>query len=181
MPPLGTEYEQIVLKTTSYTLTVADDVAKFTAAAPATATLPLARTCSLYSKQNVKIIASASTSASDVTIAVGTGDTLVGEGTLSAGETAYITGDGVKTWNSVGASGVTGNSGTSGSSGISGGSGFSGATGFSGFSGRSGFTGISGFSGPSGFSGFSGPSGYTGFTGISGYTGYSGFSGFTGF
>jgi len=179
--PLGTEYEQIVLKTDSYTLTVADDIVKFTIASGKTATLPFSRTCSPYSKQNVKMLFNAATSVGDLTIAVGSGDTLNGESTLSAGETAFITGDGVKTWNSIGASGAAGVSGTSGSSGISGASGFSGATGWSGVSGYSGFTGVSGFLGTSGFSGFTGISGFSGFTGISGYSGFSGFSGTSGF
>ena len=120
MPPLGTDYERIVYKTSSYTLTVADDVARFTIAAPSTATLPLSRNCSIVSGQNQKVIANAGGSASDLTIAVGSGDTLVGEATLSAGETAYISGNGVTIWNSIGASGVTGVSGYSGFSGASG-------------------------------------------------------------
>src|SRR5258705_10584011 len=179
-PPVDSAYARVVIKTTSYTLTVADDIAKFPAAAPVTATLPLAKTCSLYSQQNIKIIASAPTSAADVTIAVQSGDTLVGESTLSAGETAYITGNGVNRWDSVGASGAGGTSGFTGASGYSGFTGASGASGWSGKSGFSGFTGISGFRGTSGFSGFTGVSGYSGYTGKSGYSGYSGYFGFSG-
>jgi hypothetical protein len=183
MPPIGTQYERTAVKTTSYTITVADDVIKFTAAAPLTATLPQAQTCSLASGQNVKVIASASGSVSDVTIAAASGDTLVGENTLSAGETAYLTSDGVLTWNSIGASGVTGNSGFSGFSGASGYSGFSGYSGYSGASGFSGYSGISAYSGKSGYSGFSAAaSGYSGFSAAgSGYSGFSGKSGYSGF
>ena len=183
MPPIGTQYERTAVKTSAYTITVADDVIKFTAAAPLTATLPQARACSIVSGQNVKVIASASGSASDVTIAAASGDTLVGETLVHAGGTAYLVGDGVLTWNSIGASGVTGNSGFSGFSGASGYSGFSGASGYSGFSGYSGYSGISAYSGKSGYSGFSAAaSGYSGFSAAaSGYSGFSGRSGYSGF
>ncbi len=170
MAPVNSAYAQQVFKTASYTLTVSDDIARFTIAAPATATLPLSRNCSLLSKQNIKIIANAGGSASDLTIAAGSGDTLVGENTLSAGETAFLTGDGVLVWNSVGASGVTGNSGFSGACGFSG---YSGKSGFSGTSGFSGYSGISGWSGITGFSGYSGPSGFSGYSAYSGKSGYS--------
>ena len=169
-PPINSAYAKQQFKTDSYTITVSDDIVRFTLAAPGTATLPFSRNCSIVSGQNQKIIANATGSlAKDLTIAVGSGDTLVGETTLSAGETAFITGDGVLIWNSIGASGVTGNSG------------FSGYSAFSGYSGKSGFSGISGFSGFSGISGASGKSGFSGYTGISGFSGYSGTSGRSGY
>lgn len=180
MPPLGTSYQQIVVKTDNYTLVPADDVAKFTIATNKTATLPQARTCTVANRQFRKVIASVAASAGDLTIAVASGDTLIGESTLSGGETAFLTSDGVLTWNSVGASGAAGTSGVSGSSGISGFSGASGYSGYTGISGYSGFCGISGYTGRSGYTGVSGISGYSGFSGISGYTGFSGYSGYTG-
>lgn len=181
MPPLGTQYTKFVAKTGAYTIQAGDDVITFTIAAPATATLPLAKTCSIYSQQNVKQINNVSGSASDLTIAVQSGDTLVGEATLSPGETALIVGNGVALWNSTGSSGATGVSGFSGFSGASGTSGWSGFTGASGTSGWSGFSGRSGYTGISGYSGYSGESGYSGFSGISGYSGFSGYSGYSGF
>ena len=168
-PPINSSYAQQQFKTDSYTITVSDDIIRFTLAAPGTATLPFSRNCSIVSGQNQKIIANGDSGGNDLTIAVGAGDTLIGETTLSAGETAFITGDGVLVWNSIGASGVTGNSG------------YSGYSAYSGYSGKSGFSGISGFSGFSGISGASGKSGFSGYTGISGFSGYSGTTGYSGY
>ena len=168
-PPINSSYAQQQFKTDSYTITVSDDIIRFTLAAPGTATLPFSRNCSIVSGQNQKIIANGDSGGNDLTIAVGSGDTLIGETTLSAGETAFITGDGVLIWNSIGASGVTGNSG------------YSGYSAYSGYSGKSGFSGISGFSGFSGISGASGKSGFSGYTGISGFSGYSGTTGYSGY
>ena len=168
-PPINSSYAQQQFKTDSYTITVSDDIVRFTLAAPATATLPFSRNCSIVSGQNQKIIANGDSGGNDLTIAAGAGDTLIGETTLSAGETAFITGDGVLVWNSIGASGVTGNSG------------YSGYSAYSGYSGKSGFSGISGFSGFSGISGASGKSGFSGYTGISGFSGYSGTTGYSGY
>jgi hypothetical protein len=177
--PFGTQYEQQVAKTLDYTLTVADDVAVFTIAVGKTATLPLAANCSLA--QQFKQIINVSGSSNDLTIAVQTGNTLVGENTLSPGETTTVRSDGVAIWYSTGSSGVTGVSGYSGFSGASGYSGFSGYSGYSGKSGFSGYSGVSGWSGWSGYSGVSGYSGKSGYSGYSGYTGVSGYSGYSGF
>jgi len=187
-PPLSTAYQKIVRKTSSYTLDPSDDVARFVIAAAAIATLPLAKNCTVYSKQNKKIIINDSTSSDTLTIAVQSGNTLVGAtaaaiaATLAVGETAFVDGDGVAIWNiSGGYSGVAGTSGFSGFSGASGYSGRSGYSGYSGASGYSGYTGISGYTGKSGYSGFSAAaSGYSGFSGVSGYSGFSGYSGYTG-
>lgn len=180
MPPLGTQYTKFVAKTNSYTIQAADDVITFTIATAKTATLPLSKTCTIVSGQNAKQINNAGGSSDDLTIAVQSGDTLVGESTLSPGESALIVGNGVALWNSTGSSGAAGVSGFSGFSGASGRSGWSGFTGTSGFSAYSGFTGRSGYTGVSGYSGYSGESGYSGFSGISGYSGFSGYSGYTG-
>jgi len=177
---INTAYTQYVAKTSNYTLTVADDVATFTITAARTATLPLAAACSIVSGQNRKLIVNAGASDHDLTIAVQSGNALVGESTLSPGETAFINGDGVSVWNSTGSSGVGGVSGTSGASGFSGFTGRSGASGYTGLSGYSAYTGVSGYSGKSGYSGFSGISGYSGFSGKSGYSGFSGISGHSG-
>ena len=187
-PPLGTEYQKIVRKTASYTLDASDDVARFVIAGAATATLPLAKTCTVYSKQNKKILINDSTSSDLLTIAVQSGNTLVGVTaatlgvTLAVGETAYVDSDGVAIWNiSGGYSGVAGTSGFSGFSGASGYSGFSAYSGYSGKSGYSGYCGLSGYTGKSGYSGFSAISGYSGFSAAaSGYSGFSGYSGYTG-
>lgn len=188
MPPLNTQYQKQVNKTASYTLDVSDDVAKFTTSgAGVIATLPLSAACTIPSNQNRKVVANASTSTDPVTIAVQSGNTLVGATaatagvSIAAGETAYAVGDGIKTWFITGGSGTSGVSGFSGFSGYSGYSGFSGYSGYSGASGISGFSGRSGYSGYSGVSGYSGKSGYSGFSGYSGYTGISGYSGFSGF
>ena len=180
MPPLGSQYTKFVAKSDSYTILSGDDVITFTLAAPGTATLPLSKTCTIYSQQNIKQINNVSGSSDDLTIAVQSGDVLVGETTLSPGETALLVGNGVALWNSTGSSGVAGTSGFSGFSGASGTSGWSGFTGASGVSGWSGFSGRSGYTGISGYSGYTGVSGYSGFTGASGYSGFSGYSGYTG-
>jgi len=187
MPPLYTQYQKIVRKTAAYTLDPSDDVARFVITVGVTATLPLAKACTVYSKQNKKIIINDSTSSNTLTIAVQSGNTLLGAtataaaATLAAGETAYVDGDGVAVWNiSGGYSGVSGNSGFSGFSGASGYSGTSGYSGYSGKSGYSGYTGVSGYSGASGYSGVSGKSGYSGFSAAaSGYSGFSGYSGYS--
>jgi hypothetical protein len=186
-PPLATQYQKIVRKTGSYTLDPSDDVARFVIAAPATATLPLAKSCSVYAQRNKKIVINDSTSSSVLTLAVQSGNTFAGAtaaaaaATLAAGETAFVDGDGVAIWNiSGGYSGVTGTSGFSGFSGRSGFSGASGYSGYSGTSGTSGYSGKSAYSGVSGISGYSGVSGYSGFSGVSGYSGFSGYSGYTG-
>lgn len=186
-PPLGTQYQTVVKKTASYTIAPPDDVIEFTTSVPGVvATLPLSKTCTIISGQNQKIIANKSTSSDEITIAVQSGNTLVGVTgasatlTLAIGDTAFVYGDQSTVWNmsgGVGTSGVSGFSGASGWSGFSGASGYSGYTGISGYSG---YTGISGYTGKSGYSGFSGVSGYSGFTGISGYSGFSGYSGYTG-
>ncbi len=187
MAPLYTQYQKIVRKTASYTLDASDDVARFVITAGATATLPLARTCSLYSRQNKKIIINDGTSSNTLTIAVQSGNSLVGAtataaaATLAAGETVFIDGDGVAIWNiSGGYSGVGGTSGFTGASGYSGFSGASAYSGYSGKSGYSGYTGVSGYMGVSGYSGVSGKSGYSGFSAAaSGYSGFSGYSGYS--
>lgn len=182
-PPLDSQYAKFVAEDDSYTIKAGDDIIVFTITGAETATLPLAKECSIVSGQNEKIIVNHADSTDPLTIAVQSGNTLVGATapsatTLEAGETAFVYGNGVTIWNVSGGAGV---SGVSGFSGFSGASGYSGASGFSGFSGKSGFSGYSGVSGFSGYSGISGASGYSGFSGISGYSGYSGASGFSGY
>ena len=185
MPPLYTQYQKIVRKTAAYTLDPSDDVARFVITVGVTATLPLAKNC--LRPQNRKIILNDSTSSNTLTIAVQSGNTLVGAtataaaATLAAGETAFVDGDTVSIWNiSGGYSGVSGNSGFSGFSGASGYSGASGFSGYSGKSGYSGYTGVSGYSGVSGWTGVSGKSGFSGFSAAaSGYSGFSGYSGYS--
>lgn len=172
----------MVHKTASYTLAVSDDQADFTIAAPATATLPFSRNCSIVSEQNEKVIINNSGSSAVLTLAAGAGDSLIGATdtgatTLAAGQTAFLQGDGVLTWYVTGGSGVTGISGASGASGTSG---YTGVSGGSGQSGKSGFSGTTGVSGISGFLGVAGFSGVSGFTGASGAAGTSGFSGASG-
>lgn len=179
-PPLDSQYTRFVAKTDSYTILSGDDVITFTLAAPGTATLPLSKTCTIVSGQNAKQVNNASDSSDDLTIAVQSGDSLVGESTLAPGEVATIRGNGVNVWYATGSSGAAGVSGFSGYSGRSGTSGWSGFTGVSGVSGWSGFSGRSGYTGVSGFSGYSGVSGYSGFSGVSGYSGFSGYSGYSG-
>lgn len=184
-PPLGTQYQKMVAKTASYTITVSDDVITFTTSgAGVVATLPLAKTCTIVSGQNVKLITSAAGSTDPFTIAVQSGDTLIGNTvigvgvTLAAGETAIAYGNEATVWS---ISGGDATQGVSGYSGFSGWSGFSGTSGYSGFSGKSGYSGYSGVSGWSGWSGYSGKSGYSGYSGYSGISGYSGFSGYSGY
>ena len=186
MPPLNTQYSVFKAKATSYTIDKGDDYIVFTTiAGGVVATLPLAKDCSRYSGQNAKEIINAPTSSDPITIAVQSGDTLVGATapaatTLAVGQTAFVAGNQATTWmitGGSGASGVSGFSGASGTSGFSGTSGTSGASGTSGFSGVFGFSGVSGFAGKSGFSGVSGFSGASGTSGASGASGFSGFSG----
>lgn len=187
-PPLGSEYQKMQAKTASYTLLVSDDVVKFTSSgAGVIATLPKAASCPEHQGQSRKIIASASGSTDPITIAVQSGDTLVGAtkvagaaATIEAGQTAVAQSNGSTVWTITGGDGTQG---VSGYSGFSGWSGFSGKSGYSGFSGYSGYSGISGYSGWSGYSGksgYSGVSGYSGYSGVSGYSGFSGYSGYTG-
>lgn len=187
MPPLGSQYQKMVAKTANYTIDSSDDVITFTTSgAGVIATLPLAKTCSIVSGQNRKIIASAAGSTDPLTIAVQSGNTLIGNTiigvgvTIAAGETAFAYGNGVSVWTISGGDATRGVSGFSGFSGASGYSGKSGYSGFSGFSGYSGYSGVSGWSGWSGYSGKSGYSGYSGYSGVSGYSGFSGYSGYTG-
>lgn len=175
----------MVHKTGSYTLSVSDDQADFTIAAPATATLPFSRNCSIVSGQNEKIIVNNGGSSAVLTLAAGAGDSLIGATdtgatTLAVGQTAYLQGDGVLKWYVTGGSGVTGISGASGASGNSGYTGVSGGSGQSGKSGFSGTTGVSGISGFLGVEGFSGASGAEGASGTSGASGQSGFTGASG-
>lgn len=178
MAPLNSQYAKYVAKTDNYTIQLADDVITFTIATAKTGTLPKAGTCTSMSGQNVKQIVNSANSADTLTVAVQSGDTLLGIGSLAVGQTAYLTSNGTSVWSGFGAGGAAG---TSGYSGVSGFSGVSGYSGFTGVSGYSGFTGVSGYSGFSGASGYSGFSGYSGYTGISGYSGYSGVSGYSGF
>lgn len=178
MAPLNSVYTKYVEKTDNYTILAGDDVITFTIATAKTATLPKAGTVPPMSGQNVKQIINDGDSADTLTLAVQSGDSLVGIGSLAIGQTAYLISNGTSVWTGFGAGGVAG---TSGYSGVSGFSGISGYSGFTGISGYSGFTGVSGYSGFTGASGYSGFSGYSGYTGISGYSGYSGVSGYSGF
>ncbi len=166
MPPINSIYAKNVAKTDNYTLTFSDDVATFTIATAKTATLPKAGTCSPMSQQNVKQIINSANSSDTLTIAVQSGDTLVGIGSLAAGQETIVTSNGTATWTGFGGGGQAGTSG------------YSGPSGYSGYSGPSGY---SGYSGPSGYSGYTGVSGYSGYSGTSGYSGYSGYSGRSGF
>jgi len=169
-PPINSIYAKYVTKTDNYTLTFSDDVATFTIATAKTATLPKAGTCTVMSGQNQKQIINSANSSDTLTIAVQSGDTLVGIGSLAVGQETIVTSNGTTTWTGFGGGGAAGTSGYSGPSGFSG---------YSGPSGYSGYTGVSGFSGYTGVSGFSGYSGASGFSGYSGYSGKSGFSGFS--
>lgn len=180
MPPLNSKYSRYLEKDDSYTVTQADDVINFTIASAKTATLPLAKTCTIYNEQFKKVISNDVDSGDALTIAVQSGNTLVGNAALAAGEVSTVTSDGAATWYAQGDTGATGTSGFSGFSGGSGTSGFSAFSGTSGFSAYSGFSGRSAYTGVSGYSGYSGVSGYSGFSGISGYSGFSGYSGYSG-
>lgn len=183
MPPID-QYSVFEAKTNNYTLDRADKVVNFVIATGKTATLPHASQCSVISGLNKKVISNDSTSSGVLTLAVQSGDTLLGATassaaqTLAAGEVATCSGDGVNIWT---INGGVGTSGISGYSGGSGASGFTGSSGKSGFVGTSGFSGTTGVSGTSGFSGVAGFSGVSGFTGVSGTSGASGTSGFSGF
>lgn len=180
-PPLDSKYTRYLEKTDNYTLTQTDDVVNFTIATAKTATLPLAKICTIYNEQYRKVISNDADSSDTLTIAVASGNSLVGNATLAAGEVSVVTSDGATVWY---AQGDTGLSGVSGFSGFSGASGFSGWSGFSGASGTSGYSGVSGrsgYTGVSGYSGYTGVSGYSGFSGISGYSGFSGYSGYSGY
>jgi len=176
--PLNSVYERDVAKSDNYTVLFGDDQVTFTIASAKTATLPKAGTCTPMSQQNVKRIINSANSSDTLTIAVQSGDTLIGIGSLAAGQETIVTSNGTATWNGFGGGGQAGTSGYSGPSGFSG---FTGVSGYSGFTGVSGFSGFSGISGASGYSGFTGISGYSGFTGASGISGFSGKSGFSGF
>lgn len=180
-PPLDSKYTRYLEKTDSYTITQSDDVINFTIASAKTATLPLARTCTVYNDQYKKVVSNDADSSDALTIAVASGNTLVGNAALAAGEVSTLTSDGATVWYAQGDTGATGTSGFSGFSGASGTSGWSGFSGASGASGYSGFSGRSGYTGVSGYSGYTGVSGYSGFSGISGYSGFSGYSGYSGF
>lgn len=162
----------------SYTVKFADDVVTFTITTGRTATLPAAGTCTPMSGQNAKRIVSSSSSVGNVTLAVPSGNNLIGVGFVEPGQAVTVQSNGTATWTGFGGGGQAGTSGYSGPSGYSG---FSGPSGYSGFSGTSGYSGFSGISGYSGFSGTSGASGYSGYSGTSGYSGYSGQSGYSGF
>lgn len=177
-PPLNSTYTKYVAKTDNYTILAGDDVITFTIATAKTATLPKAGTVTPMSGQNVKQIVNSGDSSDTLTIAVQSGDSLIGIGSLAAGQTAYLMSNGTSVWTGTGGGGQAGTSGYSGISGFSGISGYSGFTGVSGYSGFSGASGYSGFTGVSGYSGFSG---YSGYSGVSGYSGYSGVSGYSGF
>ncbi len=179
-------YAKFEAKTNTYSVTVSDKVVSFILPSNKTTTLPFASQCSIQSGTNKKVIADATSSSNVLTIAVQSGDDLIGVtdgasgATLAAGQTATCLGDGALTWTISGGSGSSGVSGTTGFTGASGITGFSGKSGFSGtsgFVGTSGFSGTTGFSGVAGFSGASGASGKSGFTGASGTSGFSGFSG----
>lgn len=174
-PPLNSSYTKYVAKTDNYTVLFGDDVITFTIASAKTATMPQAASCTPMSGQNIKQVINSGNSSDTLTIAVPSGNTLVGIGSLAAGQSAYMQSNGTSVWTGFGGGGQAGTSGYSGPSGYSG---FSGVSGYSGFSGISGY---SGFSGISGYSGFSGISGYSGYSGVSGYSGYSGFSGISGY
>ena len=173
-------YARHVAKTDNYTLVAPDDVVTFTIATAKTATLPNAANCTAQNQFNEKQIINHADSSNTLTIAAPSGNTLLGIGSLAAGQIANLFSNGTATWTSYGGGGQAGTSGYSGPSGYSGFTGISGYSGFTGISGYSGFTGISGYSGFTGISGYSGFSGYSGYSGISGYSGVSGYSGFSG-
>ena len=87
---IGSQYAQQKAKTGSYTLLVSDDLVNFVlTGAPATATLPLAAQCTQYPNgKNRKMIINGATSNDVVTIAVQSGNTLIGTTVLNPGETA---------------------------------------------------------------------------------------------
>jgi hypothetical protein len=178
MAPLASVYTKFQEKTDDYTLGASDDVVDFTIATAKTATLPLAKTCTVNNTWFKKVITNKSTSSDTLTIAVQSGNSLVGLTSLGVGEQAILSSNGATIWTARGGTGATG---TSGFSGFSAYSGFSGASGYSGFTGTSGYSGYTGVSGYSGKSGYSGVSGYSGYSGVSGYSGFSGFSGFSGY
>lgn len=179
-PPINSVYSRYVAKSDNYGILFQDDVITFTIATAKTATLPKAGTCTPMSGQNQKRIINSGDSSDTLTIAVQSGDSLIGIGSLAAGQTAVVTSNGTSVWTGAGGGGQAGTSGYSGVSGFTGVSGYSGFTGVSGYSGFTGASGYSGFSGASGYSGFSGYSGYSGVSGYSGYSGVSGYSGFSG-
>src|SRR5262245_40184371 len=136
-PPLDSKYTKYLEKDDSYTILVGDDVINFTIASAKTATLPSAHTCTVYNEQFKKVISNDADSGDVLTIAVGSGNTLVGNAALSAGEVSTVTSNGSTVWYAQGDTGATGTSGFSG---------FSGASGYSGFSAYSGYSGVSGYS-----------------------------------
>lgn len=178
--PLNSFYTKYEAKTDNYTIPVTTDVVTFTIASAKTATLPKAGLCppNATPAYNVKQIISSGSSGDTLTIAVASGDVLLGVGSLAAGQNTIVTSQGTTIWTSLGGGGQAG---VSGYSGVSGFSGYSGVSGYSGYSGASGFSGYSGASGFSGYSGASGYSGYSGISGASGRSGYSGTSGFSGY
>lgn len=176
----STYVKNAVVTDADKTITVSEDVITFTIAGPQTATLPLAKNC-INTAQESKLVINKSTSGGNLTIAVQSGNTLIGQDTLLPGGTALVNAQQATVWTSTGGSGAQGASGYSGYSAFSGYSGTSGASGYSGISGVSGFSGYSGISGFSGYSGISGFSGYSGISGYSGYSGVSGKSGYSGF
>ena len=179
MAPLNSTYQKNVSITNlDYTIKFGDDQITFTIASGQTATLPAAGTCTPMSLQNVKRIINSANSGGTLTISAPSGNSLIGIGSLAAGQETIVTSDGTATWTGFGGGGQAGTSGYSGPSGYSG---FTGVSGYTGFTGISGYTGFSGYSGFSGYTGFSGASGYSGYSGVSGYSGFSGKSGYTGF
>lgn len=180
MPPINSQYSKYQFKTDNYSVAVTDDYVTFQIATAKTCTLPKAGLCppNAAPAYNVKQIISSGSSGDTLTIAVASGDVLLGVGSLAAGQNTIVTSQGTTIWTSLGGGGQAG---VSGYSGVSGFSGYSGVSGYSGYSGASGFSGYSGASGYSGYSGISGYSGYSGISGYSGKSGYSGTSGFSGY
>lgn len=182
-PPIDDTYSRYVVVTNAdYTVKVLDDQVTFTIASGQTVTLPAAGLCPPTGSpnQSKKRIVNSANSGGTLTIAVPSGNNLVGIGSLAPGVVTVVTSDGTATWTGTGGGGQAGTSGYTGISGFSGTSGYSGFTGVSGYSGFTGVSGYSGFTGASGYSGFSGYSGYSGVSGYSGYSGKSGYSGFSG-
>lgn len=103
---IGNDYQQFPDYTLDHTVTVAEDVIRFTLGAAKTATMPLSARCK--GSQQVKFLVNDTTSTFNLTIAVQSGDSAIGNLTLTPGRGCFAIADGQVRWTFIGPSGAGG-------------------------------------------------------------------------
>lgn len=103
---IGNDYERFVKYLDTHTVLKEEDVVRMLIPSGKTVTMPLAASCK--GSQQVKFIVNDTTSSGNVTLALPSPDTSVGNLTLTAGRGCFAISDGVGEWTFIGPSGAGG-------------------------------------------------------------------------